>query len=130
MDDILHILGLLRQQAEADIRRLMAHKQKVLSIMSDITMDIETRKVKILSGEDAYIFEKWRQNQIFRLDGMEKNLLDIDSKITLAKSHFKSILAKDQVLQQEVERVMRTELLKAEVTQTSDQLDVFLLQTK
>ncbi|PHS37745.1 MAG: hypothetical protein COA91_09290 [Robiginitomaculum sp.] len=131
MDDILHILDLLRQRAEADIRQLTSQKQKFLSQMSDITLDIEAEKSKLLhrgDGEDVHIFEKWRHNQIFKLTGMKKKLQGLDKEIALAKTHFKSILAKDQMLQQVVKQILRAEQLDAETAQTSEQLDVFLLR--
>ncbi len=131
MDDILHILDLLRQRAEADIRQLMTQKQQALVNISKITQDIEAKKPKLLrkgANEDIHIFEKWRQHQTFILDGIKKELLHLDNEIMLAKSHFKSILAKDQTLQQEAQQTLRAEQLEAETAQTSEQLDVFLLR--
>ncbi len=128
MDDILHILDLLRQRAQADILMLRHKKDACLSKISSITFEIQEKKPTVLNGDDVDIFEKWHQHQMCKIDALEHKILGVDAEMVNAKNHFKSILAKNQMMEQAADKKAQAERLTAEDIYTSEQLDIFLLQ--
>ncbi|MBL4854202.1 MAG: hypothetical protein JKY25_08195 [Robiginitomaculum sp.] len=129
MDDILHILGLLRQRAEADILLLSTQKANYLTKISDITIAMSDKAPAVLNTRDMYTFEKWRQNQVCKIRAIEKKMTDLDEDIAKAKTHFKSILTKNLSAKSVAKNMSHVKRLSAEEEETSAQLDVFLLQS-
>ncbi len=139
MDDILHILELLRQRAEADILLLNTKKNNCLTKISDITIAIDDEASAVsnteglttvdLSSGDMCIFEQWRQNQIHKIRALEKKIDALDEDITKAKAHFKSVLTKSLTAKAAAKNILHTKRLSAEETELSAQLDVLLLQS-
>lgn len=125
MDDILHILGLLRERAEADIAVLTTRRTKLLLDISDMKHAAQNMEMSTSNIADMYVQENWQYAQIIRIKSIEKKLADIDMQTVQAKAHYKTILAKHLAAQEIAARAMKEALLRQEDMDAEAQLEVF-----
>ena len=128
MDDILHILDVLRQRAESDLAGLTAKREYYLSDIYNVQSMIRSAQTPLPIVEDIPVLERWRENQIAKLVQIKSKLTHLDEDIGKAKLHYKTILAKNLAATDIAENLQTAKSLKEEDKQTDTLLEASLLK--
>ncbi len=130
MDDIFHILQLLKLRAEADLALLQAQKNKLEDEIKKIRQKLNEQEGRCL--EDIMLWQKWRKHQAEKIKISKTNIDQINQDIKLAKKYFAKILAKCEMaknilndnkkqkdlLKEEAENETQIELFRSMISQT------------
>lgn len=124
MEDILKILGMQRQQAEANLAGLTRQRDKYALQISGIRENIAN---KTLGAGNLFMLEKWRQNQAVQIGLIGKKVSALEQDIYTSKQNYKTVIAKNLAAQEAAKTQRRKQMLAAEEQETSTNLDTYLL---
>ncbi|MCF6220308.1 MAG: hypothetical protein L3J65_04270 [Robiginitomaculum sp.] len=124
MNDILLVLDMQRQQAEANLVAL-THKRDAYAVqIFEINKNIATVS---LASDNLFMREKWRRNQIVRIKLIEKKMQALEQDIFTSTKIYKTVIAKNVAAKDTIENHLRKQALSAEEQETSANLDTYLL---
>lgn len=124
MDDILHILDLLRERAQADLVLLTTQRSQFLQQITNIKHAAKNSSAGLSNITDQQVWENWQYGQIVRIKTIEKQLAGLETEIAKAKMHFKTILAKHLSAQKIAKDAAVNARMRAEETDAEMQLDI------
>lgn len=125
MEDIVHILELLRARAEANLLILTTRRTKFVSKMSELKNNMNTHKSSSLNITDINVLESWRHSQIARIKVIEDKLTKVEEDVETAKTHYKLILAKTLSAKSIVRDNALLEQSRIEEKESEEQLNTF-----
>ncbi len=128
MDDILHILDVLRQRAESDLAGLTAKREHYLSDISNVQAMIKSAQTPLPIVEDMSILDRWRDNQEYKLVQIKRKMTQLDEDIGKAKLYYKTIFAKNLAVKDIAENLQTAKSLKAEDEEVDSLLEISLLK--
>ena len=104
MEDILHVLDLLRERAEAELAGLNTRRRVYLARISSIKYEVQGKSMPGLEGVDFTMFEIWRDHQFTQINVLYTRLHALEIDIVQAKERYKIILTKHISAQETVMR--------------------------
>ena len=129
MDDILHILDILRERAQADLVVLTKQRAAFLAQILEIKQAAGYAREKLPDVTDQHVWERWNYSQIIRIKNLEKKITALDVDIVKAKAHFKTILAKHLAAQDMAALAEREVQTQRAENEADEQLEVFRQNT-
>ena len=129
MDDILHILDILRERAQADLVVLTKQRVEYLAQISQVKQTAGHVREKLPDITDQHVWERWNYSQIIRIKNIEKKIAAVEVEIGKAKAHFKTILAKHLAAQDMAALAEREVQTQRAENEADAQLDVFRQNT-
>ncbi|MCF6274139.1 MAG: hypothetical protein L3J05_00040 [Robiginitomaculum sp.] len=124
MNDILLVLDMQRQQAEADLLALTRRRDKFAAQIAAIKYSIAN---KATGAGNLFLLEKWRQNQIMKIGLIKRKLSALEPDIYASKKKYKTFIAKNIAAKDASKELLRKQALCKEEQETSASLDTFLL---
>ncbi len=124
MNDILLVLDMQRQQAEANLTALTRKRDKYAVQIFEINKNIATVS---LASDSLFMREKWRRNQIVHIKLIEKKIQALEQEIFTSTKIYKTVIAKNVAAEDTVKDQLRKQVLSAQEQETSTNLDTYLL---
>ena len=124
MLDILNILDVKKQKAEAELAELTRKSNQYFLEISSINEDIAK---KHMGAGNLYVLEKWRASQAERIVEIKEKLKSLQKDIQASKQNYKKVLAQNIAAKDMASTQENIEALQSEEQATSRALDTFLL---
>ena len=124
MLEILNILDMQKQKAEAELANLTRQTSQCLLEISCLNEDIANKQ---LGSANLHVLEKWRENQATKVKAISKKLKSLQREVQTSKQAYKKILAKYIAAKDMANRQQNAQDLHDEEQETSLALDTFLL---